>query len=65
MIYGTSHFVSKQAAYRYYRPQGENEKSVNNKIKEKTISIGAPAVKTNQKVFLNYDEGRYFIEETN
>lgn len=62
--YGTSHFVSKQAAVRYYRPYGYDEptKAVERKIAEGEISIGAPVPKVGESVYLNAEEGRYFIE---
>ena len=66
-IFGTSHFVSKQAAIRYYRPYGYTEVSrvVEQKIADGEIHIGAPALKSNQNCYVNADEGRYFIEESN
>ncbi len=60
--YGTSHFVTLYAAQRYYAKQGDDAKSVNNKIKEKNISIGKPAVQLDERLSLDND-GRYFIEE--
>jgi hypothetical protein len=62
---GTSHFVSKPAAIRYYRHYGYDEptRAVERKIAEKEISIGAPEVKQGQRAYLDMTEGRYFIEE--
>lgn len=65
MTYGTSHFVSKQAAVRYYRPYGysQTERAVERKIAEGEIHIGEPTLKANQSTYVDADEGRYFIEE--
>ncbi len=66
--YGTSHFVSHRLAVKYYLPQYENDPvaaldAVSIKLKEKSISIGAPELKKGQKLIINQSEGRYFIEE--
>ena len=64
MTYGTSHFVSKAAAVRYYRPyEQEATKAVDRKLAEGQIHIGVPELKNGQQCYLNADEGRYFITE--
>lgn len=60
-IWGTSNFINLRYAIAYYATQGENEHSVKIKIKEGSISIGAPKIKPSQKLSIN-NEGRYFIE---
>ena len=61
--WGTSHFESRAAAIRYYRPYGYTAASVERKIVEGEIHIGPPEAKPGQTVTLNREEGRYFIEE--
>ena len=65
MRYGTSHFVSKDAAVRYYRPYGYNETSriVEHKLKDGEIHIGEPELKNGETCYLNADEGRYFVTD--
>lgn len=67
MIYGTSYFASTTDAYMYYKPYGYDDlrETVDRKIAEGEIHIGAPATPKNGRVFLNSQEGRYFIEENN
>ena len=66
MIIGTCHFVSRIHAVRYYHPQynslADAVNAVNTKLAEKSIVIGKPAEKPNQKIRLD-NEGRYFIEQ--
>lgn len=64
MRYRTSHFVSKQAAIRYYSLYGYDEttNTVERKIADGEIHVGVPSLKANQTVYLDAD-GRYFIEE--
>jgi len=61
--FGTSHFQTRGAAYKYFSKQGEDHAAVDNKLKEKIISLGPPQVKTNQKITLDEDR-RYWVEET-
>lgn len=66
MIYGTCHFPSEAAAVRYYSNYENNPvKAVRTKLKEKSIAIGKPKAKPGQKVYLNQEEERYFVEEEN
>jgi hypothetical protein len=62
-ITGTSHFVSRQAAYKYYEPYGYAIYDVDEKVHAKEIHIGKPALKPGQRLVV-IDEGtRYAIEE--
>lgn len=62
--YGTKYFPSEQAAVRYYSNyESDPKQAVLTKLKEKSIFIGKPAAKPGQKVYLNQEEERYFIEE--
>ena len=64
MIYGTSHFASKLDAYVYYKPYGYDDvrTAVDRKLAEGEIHIGKPEAKPGERVLLNVQEGRYFIE---
>lgn len=57
--WGTSNFVSKKAAFNYYKLYDCDAKEVNRKIRDGEISIGVPVVKEG-RLILN-DEGRYLI----
>ena len=63
--YGTSHFESKEAAVRYYAPYhySDTAKAVERKLEEGEIHIGPPTAKPGERVYLNHQEGRYFIED--
>jgi hypothetical protein len=66
MKIGTSHFVSRAAAVRYYRAQGgepDAEHAVKRKLAEGLIHIGEPALKPGQRLEQDASEGRYFIVE--
>lgn len=58
-ITGTNHFSSYYRAATYY---GLPSKEVLEKIQNKEIVIGKPEIKEGQKLYLNKEEGRYFIE---
>ena len=61
--YGTSHFVSRAAAVRYYQAyEDDADKAVEIKLQEKSIYIGPPPTKENESYILG-SEGRYFIKE--
>ena len=64
---GTSHFESETAAVKYYTPYEDSVKdaraAVETKLKEGEIHIGKPALKEGEKLVLNKEEGRYFIQE--
>ena len=66
-IWGTNHFPSIAAAISYYRDFGGEPNANGNfilgKIQAKEICIGEPTPKKNEKVFLNIEEGRYFLIE--
>lgn len=63
-VFGTSHFPSEQAAVRYYSAyESDPRKAVLTKLKEGSIFIGRPKAKPGQKVYLNQEEERYFIEQ--
>lgn len=63
-FYGTSHFVNRAAAIRYYAIQEGGRKGVAKLVDEKLangeISLGAPPIGHNQTRMVN-DEGRYCI----
>lgn len=65
MRFGTSHFVSRQAAERYYRDYGYADvaEAVSRKIADGEIHIGKPVTcEPDEVVTLDQHEGRYFIE---
>lgn len=54
------------SAIKYYQQihtLADARRAVNTKLAEKSIVIGKPVEKPNQKIRLNTREGRYFIEE--
>lgn len=60
---GTEYFVNLNAAIRYYGPQGESRKEVEQKAKRGEIKFGMPPRKEGYRIVLNNKEGRYFYEE--
>lgn len=67
MITGTSYFVTKNAAIRYYKGYGyaDTVKTVERKIREGEIHIGKPPYKPGVERLVLLDGGkRYGIEET-
>ena len=60
--WGTSHFISYTSARNYYSKQGESREAVDRKIEEKLITIGKPDLKPGERLIVNFEEGRYFIE---
>jgi len=64
MIYtGTLCFVSVMAAVGYYQTYGYDADDVQHKIEAGEIHIGKPSLQPGQRLILNEQEGRYFIEE--
>lgn len=61
-IIGTTHFVNIAYAVNYYRKQGYSLEDVHNKLICKEIQIGQPVAKEGETIFLNVEEGRYFID---
>lgn len=59
---GTSHFVSLEAAFWYYKAYGHIMADVQRMIRTKEIHIGKPAAPKGSKVVLLADEGRYAIQ---
>lgn len=59
---GTNHFSSFYKAAAYYAPYGLTSEDVFQKIQNKEIFVGKPEIKEGQKLYLNKEEGRYFIE---
>jgi hypothetical protein len=51
-IYGTSHFVSMNAAVVYYRDYGFDLEDVRRKLIDGEIHIGPPTVKSGERLFL-------------
>lgn len=68
MTRGTCHFVSHAAAVRYYSAyqpkRSEAVQLVNQKLAEKEIAIGEPKLAPGERLKINRQEGRYFIEES-
>lgn len=62
MISGTSNFVSKAAAAKYYAVYGENMQDVEHKIAHGYIEIGKPVIKAGQSLVIIDDGTRYAIE---
>lgn len=62
-ITGTSHFVSREAAIRYYTPYEYPiaAEAVDAKIAGDEIHIGKPALKAGERLLI-IDGGRYAIE---
>ncbi len=63
MIVGTSHFVSKAAALRYYRYEHATPETIERKLEAGLIHIGEPAVAPGQKLILIDDGTRYAVED--
>lgn len=63
--WGTSYFVSRSAAERYYKPYGYVDvvEAVTRKLAEGEIHIGKPELKPGQKLVTVDDGTRYAIEE--
>ena len=62
MIIGTCHFVSIEAAYRFYG-YGFTKKEVDQKLIDGEIAIGWPKLKEGQYMFVDQREQRYFIQD--
>jgi len=60
--YGTSNFVSLQAAIDYYKPYGYTADEVVNKLDANEISLGPPTTPATAAVHINED-GRYWVYE--
>lgn len=60
---GTNHFTSKSAADKYYYFQGFLPADVTRKITNGEIKIGPPQIKDGQKLLIDKNEGRYFIQD--
>lgn len=61
---GTNHFISLDAAIKYYATQGESREDVLNKWKNLEICIGEPLAKGHDNSYLEIDkDGRYWIIE--
>jgi hypothetical protein len=63
MNWGTSHFVSADAALAYYRAQNLDAIDIARKLKDGEIAIGEPPLQAGETLFLNKREGRYFIQD--
>lgn len=62
MRYGTSYFVSKAAAVRYYRDYGDDARSVDRKLAEGLIHIGKPPIRPGDRLSVIDSGTRYEIE---
>jgi len=58
----TNHFTSFAAALRYYAPYGEDQKSVQRKVNDGSIALGAPPKREGERIGIDTVEGRYFYE---
>lgn len=63
MRYGTAHFEDLAAARVYYATYGFSAEEVARKLKVGEIFLGPPPLKPGQKLHLDRQEHRYFIEE--
>jgi hypothetical protein len=64
MRIGTSYFISRRTAVRYYKTHGGfTKKDVNRKIEDGEIHIGQPPLKPGQRLVLIDRYTRYAIEE--
>jgi hypothetical protein len=60
---GSAYFNSFTSAVSYWETYGFSRKDVAEKIRNKEIFIERPPIKPGQKILLNKEEGRYFIQE--
>ena len=60
-IVGTCHFVSRNAAYKYYAGYGLTAADVALKIAAREIAIGPPKVKGGEAVILVDGDTRYAV----
>lgn len=63
MMIGTSYFVSKQAALKYYAYERATMVDINRKIDEGLIHIGKPELKPGQILSIIDDGTRYAVQE--
>lgn len=64
MRWGTSHFVSRRAAERYYSAtEADPAGAVARKLADGEIHIGPPALKPDQRLSVIPGEGRYQIDD--
>lgn len=61
--WGTSHFVSLDAARTYYKRQGESADSVDERLTEGAINIGPPTLREGETLIMVDDGLRYAIQE--
>lgn len=64
MQIGTSYFVSKSAALRYYAYEGATESSIERKLAEGLIHIGKPPLKPGERLLVIDDGTRYAIDDS-
>ena len=65
MRIGTSYFVSRAAANRYYKPYGESAADVGRKLAAGEIHIGRPPRAAGESVGVIAGEGRYYLLREN
>lgn len=63
MIIGTSYFVSKAAAVRYYAYEHATESDIDRKLAEGLIHVGKPDLKPGDRLSTIDSGTRYAIEE--
>lgn len=61
MMIGTSYFISKAAANRYYKSYGHSARDVAQMVAHGEIHIGRPVPKAGESVGIIPGEGRYYI----
>jgi len=59
---GTSNFVNKKCAVKYYKVQGVDEETVNEYLLEGLITIGKPDYERKEEICVD-ENGRYFIRD--
>jgi hypothetical protein len=64
MQHGTSHFVSKRSARRYYAYENATMADIDRKLADGEIHIGRPPLQPGQHLVLIDQFTRYAIEET-
>ncbi len=59
---GTAYFKDEQAAKAYYYYMDDPSTAYKRKLESGEIHIGKPPIQPGDKILLNQEEGRYFIE---
>lgn len=62
IVIGTSYFLNRYRANKYYNQYGYSAQDVEDKIEKGEIFIGKPPLNPGEVLILNPKEGRYFIQ---